>query len=106
MMRLITDEHVPPLYREQLLRLNPELVIWHVGSVRTPPFGSPDPAILVWCEDHDFVLVTNNRKTMPRHLREHLEAGRHIPGILTIDLEAPIGIVIEELLTVAMIAGE
>ena len=106
MMRLLTDEHVPPLYRTQLLRRNPELTIWRVGSVGTPPFGTPDPAILVWCEEHGFVLLTNNRKSMPVHLAAHVNAGRHVPGILTIDLDAPIGVVLEEVLTIAMIADD
>lgn len=38
---------------------------------------------------------------MPGHLREHLAAGRHIPGILTLSAKMSIGDTIEELLFVA-----
>ena len=31
------------------------------------------------------MLVTNNRATMPVHLRDHLAAGRHIPGIFILN---------------------
>ena len=30
------------------------------------------------------MLVTNNRQSMPIHLRDHLADGRHVPGILTV----------------------
>ena len=30
------------------------------------------------------MLVTDNRASMPVHLRNHLAAGRHVPGILVV----------------------
>lgn len=101
-MRYLLDEHIPPLYRTQLLRIEPELTAWTIGSPGAPSLGTPDPQILEWCEEHNFVLITNNRKSMPRHLADHLSLGRHIPGILVIDLDAGIGDMIVEL---ALIAG-
>ena len=100
-MRLLLDENMPPLYRQQLMRRDPDLVMRSVGDVDAPPLGTLDPEILLWCEQHDFHLVTNNRKSMPDHLRDHLEAGRQIPGILAIRRRAEIGAVIEALLLVA-----
>ena len=38
---------------------------------------------------------------MPQHLSDHLSAGHHIPGIFTINLEVPMGKIIEELLLIA-----
>ncbi|MDM8525395.1 hypothetical protein QUF80_18670, partial [Desulfococcaceae bacterium HSG8] len=37
-------------------------------------FVSESLDILLWCETDNFSLVTNNRKTMPGHLKEHLGA--------------------------------
>jgi hypothetical protein len=101
-MRYLLDEHIPPVYRTQLLRIEPGLTVWMIGFPGAPPLATPDPQILEWCEEHGFVLVTNNRKSMPGHLAEHLSQGRHIPGILFIDLDAGIGKMIAEL---ALIAG-
>ena len=80
-MRYLLDEHIAPVYRGQLLRIVPELEVWIVGDRGAPPRGTLDPDILIWCEEHRFVLVTNNRKSMPRQLADHLALGRHIPGI-------------------------
>ncbi|NJN65364.1 MAG: DUF5615 family PIN-like protein [Chloroflexaceae bacterium] len=101
-MRYLLDEHIPPVYRTQLLRTEPGLTVWTIGSPGAPPLGTPDPEILEWCEVHGFVLVTNNRKSMPNHLADHLVRGRHVPGILVIDLDIGIGAMIAEL---ALIAG-
>jgi Domain of unknown function (DUF5615) len=52
-----------------------------IDDPEAPSAGTSDPAILVWLEQHGYILVTENRSSMPRHLPDHLEAGRHVPGI-------------------------
>jgi hypothetical protein len=47
------------------------------------------------------MLVTNNRRTMPRHLADHLAAGRHVPGIVMLDDDLGIGGNFDELLLIA-----
>ena len=96
-MNLLLDEHIAPLFRVQLRRRLPDLVVWEVGDIGAPPKGTLDPDILIWCEEHNFLLITNNRKSMPVHLADHLALGRHVPGILTIDLSEPIGVLLQEL---------
>jgi hypothetical protein len=85
MLKYLIDENVNPLYVVQLRRLQSELVVWSIGEPNTPPKGTLDPTILLWCEEYNFILVTNNRSSMPIHLKEHLEEGRHIPGIFILN---------------------
>lgn len=101
-MKFLMDEHIPPLYRMQLRRREPSLTVWAVGDVGAPTRGTLDPDILRWCETNDFLLITNNRKSMPRHVADHIAAGGHIPGILQLDLDAPIGQAIEDLILLAI----
>jgi hypothetical protein len=100
-LKYLLDEHIAPMYRAQLTRRNPELVVRIVGDLDAPPKGTLDPEILIWCEENSFILVTNNRKSMPKHLSGHLAMGRHIPGIFVINLERSIGQLIDELLFIA-----
>lgn len=95
------DENVNPIYINQLRRREPDLVIRSVGEPNTPPTGTLDPEILIWCEVYKFVLVTNNRTSMPVHLADHLQLGRHIPGIFILNSEMGIGETIEELILIA-----
>jgi hypothetical protein len=77
-------------------------VVWRIGDPGAPLEGTPDPVILEWCEAGDFLLVTNNRHSMPGHLADHLAAGRHVPGILTVDPSIPTNDLADEL---ALLAG-
>lgn len=94
------NENVNPAIRTQLARLAPEMDVWIVGDPGSVPLGTPDPAILEWCEDHDVMLVTNNRHSMPYHLKDHLAKGRHIPGIILLTVALDIGEIIQGLLLV------
>ena len=92
------DENVEPAYVTQIRRRNPDVVVLAVGELTTPPKGTLDPEILIWCEIQNFILVTNNRRSMPVHLIDHLEQGRHIPGIFILNSKMSIGQNIEEIL--------
>src|SRR4051812_24847871 len=100
-MRYLLDEHLDPTYRVQLLRTAPDLDVWIIGDPGAPAYGTKDPDILTWCEAYNFVLVTNNRRSMPRHLTDHLANGGHVPGILVINPTTSRGELIEELAFVA-----
>ncbi len=77
------------------------MVVWQIGMPDVPPAGTLDPEILLCCEANNFVLVTNNRKSMPVHLADHLAAGRHIPGIITVDVLGSLARNLDDLLTTA-----
>jgi len=99
-IRFLLDENVHPLYRTELLKRERTMVVWRVGMVGVPPRGTPDPDILDWCEKHAFILVTNNRASMPPHLTDHLAQGRHIPGILVLNDKMSVNETLEELLLI------
>ncbi|MCU0543611.1 MAG: DUF5615 family PIN-like protein [Oscillatoriaceae cyanobacterium Prado104] len=98
----LIDENVNPLYPNQIRLREPEIVIKVVGETETPPKGTLDPEILCWCEEHQFVLVTNNRTSMPVHLTDHMALGRHIPGIFILNPNLSIGENLEELILAAL----
>lgn len=68
--------------------------------------GTPDPDILLWCEENGFILITNNRKTMPVHLASHLAANGHIPGIFILNEDMSMGEILDELILIAKAAFE
>lgn len=91
--QFLLDEHLRRAIQEQLR----EMPVRLIGDVGVPPLGTPDPDILMWIERNNYILVTNNRTTIPRHLTEHLQAGRHVPGILCFPQRTSIGTYIKEL---------
>ena len=101
MRRFLIDENISPKYRTQLLNHEPSLTVLVIGDEGAPARSTLDPEILEWCEKNQFNLITNNRKSMPQHLSDHLAAGHHVPGIFTINLEVPMGKIIDQLLLIA-----
>ncbi|MCW6049603.1 DUF5615 family PIN-like protein [Lyngbya sp. CCAP 1446/10] len=100
-LKYLIDENVDPIYPTQIRMRKPELVIRVIGEPFIPPKGTKDPEILEWCEEYDFILVTNNRKSMPVHLKDHLQANRQIPGIFILSANLSVGQNIDELILIA-----
>ncbi len=103
-IKYLLDEHITLQLRTQILRRYPNLEVWCIGDPNAPSKGTDDPDILIWCEENGFILVTNNRKTMPVHLADHLANNRHIPGIFIINENMSMGQIIEELIIIAQAA--
>jgi len=97
----LLDEHVPVFIQAQLERMEPELSVYAIGDGIAPPKGTPDPDILIWIEAHGCMLVTNNRSTIPVHLRAHLDQGRHVPGIIQLPRRMRnVGAILDDLLLI------
>ncbi|HAG80985.1 MAG TPA: hypothetical protein DCL61_07380 [Cyanobacteria bacterium UBA12227] len=105
-LNYLLDENVDRLYQIELMRREPSLVVWRVGDPGAPTRSTLDPEILLWCEEYDFVLVTNNRTSMPPHLIDHINQGRHIPGIFILNPNLSIGGNIDELILIALASEE
>jgi len=97
----LLDENLPPSLRKQLLRLDPLLGLKRIGDPGAPPLATPDPVILEWCEANGYVLVTNNRHSMPLHLSGHLLRGHHVPGILVVTASLTYRRLVDELIVIA-----
>ena len=106
MRRYLIDENISPQYRTQLLYHEPSLTVFVIGDEGAPARGTPDPEILVWCEQNQFSLITNNRDSMPKHLSDHIAAGHHVPGIFTIKRRVPMGLIIDQLLLIVGASDE
>jgi hypothetical protein len=105
-LRYLLDAHVERAMALGLRQRDPELLVWRLGDPGAPSRDASDPAILRWCEAHGFVLVTNNRSTMPRHLADHLSGGGHIPGIFMLNPKLALVETIENLLDAASLSLE
>lgn len=101
MLQYLIDENVNSIYPKQIRRREPEIIVRVVGEPDAPPLGTLDPEILIWCQTRNFVLVTNNRASMPVHLSHHLKQNRHIPGIFLLNPNLTFGKNLLELIVIA-----
>ena len=96
----LLDENMDPRLSDAIQQASPKILILCVGERRAPAFGSADPDILLWCEAQSFALVTNNRSSMPGHLREHLATGHHIPAVFILARRLTLGEIRDELVLI------
>jgi hypothetical protein len=95
--RFLLDEHINRAIQRQLRRQHPDLEVLAVGDPGAPPPGTSDPDILNWIEENNYLLVTENRSTIPAHLSDYFASGRHIPGLFWLRPNAGVGRIVEEL---------
>jgi hypothetical protein len=96
-IRYRVDENTTHAIGDQLRRHPSDVVVLNVGDDLAPPLGASDPDILLWLERKGYHLITRNRRSRPQHLRDHLAAGHHVPGIFTLRPRASSGQIIDEL---------
>lgn len=99
-IRFLVDENTAHAIADQMLRRQPGITVLNVGDNTAPPRGTLDPDILVWLEENRCFLVTRNRRSMPGHLRDHLAAGRHVPGIFVLRPYASMKQIIDDLILI------
>jgi hypothetical protein len=100
-LRYLPDENLHGPLWAAVRRVNARralpLEIACVGEETELPLGMPDPELLLWAEQHGFVLVSNDARTMPGHFAAHLDAVHHSPGVFLIALPASIAEILEAL---------
>ncbi|NMF86821.1 hypothetical protein [Nodosilinea sp. P-1105] len=67
-LQYLLDEHIPPLYRTQLVRREPELIVRIIGDPDAPAKGTLDPDILIWCEVHNDFDIESEWAVRPRDM--------------------------------------
>lgn len=101
MRQFLIDYNLGEIWRSLLLAAEPDLCVLRVGDPGCPLADADDSEILIWIEDNDFILITNDLHTMPDHLQDHLAAGRHVPGILTTTKQEPRHEIIDNIILAA-----
>ncbi len=80
-VRFLLDENLSPRLKLAVFRLNPKIDILRVGDEGTPSFGTLDPEILIYLQQSQRILLTDNRKSMPEHIETHWSNGGFIWGL-------------------------
>ena len=82
-----------------------------VGLVRREPLidfqtaaeanlrGLPDPQVLALAAHEDRILVTHDRRTIPRHFGDFI-SNQKSPGVVIVAQKVDVGVAIEELLLI------
>ncbi len=95
MLRFLADENFNGAIVRGLLRASPGLDILTVQGAALS--GTPDPELLEWAASHGRVLLTHDVRTMPKFVRDRVESGLPMPGVIEVPAVCDLGQVIYEI---------
>ena len=104
MLRLLADENFNGEILRGLLRRQPDLDLIRVQDIGLS--GADDPSVLAWAAEHDRILLTHDRATMPDYAYSRVTDAESMTGVFIINDRMPIGEAIEYLLLMALCTGQ
>ena len=102
MPRLLGDQNFDDRILDGLLRRLPDLVVIKLRDVVRR--DSDDEVVLATALEHDCVLVTHDKRTMPGHMAERAARGMSLPRVVIVPKNLGVGRAIEEI-EVLLLAG-
>ncbi len=97
-MKFLTDENFEGAIFRGLLRRKPDIDLVRVQDVGL--LGADDPVILDWANEEGRVLLTHDRRTMPRYAYQRMGEGKSFAGMLVMKATIPVGQAIEDILLI------
>ena len=102
MLRFAADENFNNNILRGMLQREPDLDIIRVQDVGLS--GVDDPGILAWAAEEERVLLTHDVNTITKYAYERIEVGLRMPGVFEVNLDAPLGQIIDDLLLLALLS--
>jgi hypothetical protein len=98
-LRFLADENFDGRITSGLLRQEPTLDLVRVQDIGLS--GADDPSVLKWAAAEDRLLLTHDRRTIPRHAMARTNAGLQMPGVVVVAAGLPIQLAIDAILLLA-----
>jgi predicted nuclease of predicted toxin-antitoxin system len=99
MERFLADENFNAAIVSGLRLRLPELDVTTVQSEGLA--GATDLEVLAWAAEHDRILLTHDKKTIPPFVYQRLAQGEPVAGVVEVDAKVSIRNVIEDILLIA-----
>lgn len=96
MLRLLADENFNGDILRGMLLSQPDLDIVRVQDVGLA--SADDPEVLAWAAEHNRIVLTHDRATMPDFAFRRVALGHVMPGVFALNDRFPVGLAIQELL--------
>ena len=97
-MRFLADENFNGRILRGIRRELPDVDIVRVQD--TVMYQAADPQILEWAAQEGRILLTHDIETLVGFANDRIAAGLPMPGVIAARLTVPIGLVIDEIVTI------
>ena len=96
MIKWLTDEDFDNRILRGLRLQSPSIDILRVQDVGLAE--ASDPQILAWAAQNQRILLTHDRRTMPRHVKDRLIHAQFVWGVVVVPQSLPIGDAIKDIM--------
>jgi hypothetical protein len=96
MLRLLADENFNGYIVRGLRHRRPNLEVVRVQDIGLGK--ASDPAILNWAADHNYILLTHDRATVPEFAYERVMTKQPMPGVFVVNDRLGLWHAIDEIL--------
>jgi predicted nuclease of predicted toxin-antitoxin system len=100
LIAFLVDQNFNEHILDGLTRRDSTLELTHVRDIGLA--AAPDPTVLEWSAANGLVLLTHDRKTIPRFAYDRVAAGLPMPGVFLVRDDMPIGEAVDQLLVAAV----
>ena len=102
MLRYLADEGFRHAITRQLRARGVDVVTAQDAGL----VSKPDPEILEWAARQERIVITSDVSTMPDHAYGRMHAGLPMPGVFVAHQNTGIGVIVEELHTIAACSAD
>lgn len=102
-MKFLTDENFEGAIFRGLLRHKPNIDLVRVQDVGLAE--ADDLTILEWASQEGRIILTHDRRTMPRYAYQRMANRKSIAGIIVMKSTIPVGQAIEDILLIEAISA-
>ena len=97
-IRYLTDEDFRGAIIRRLRTREPRIDILTASEARN--LGMHDPEVLAFAAEHGRVLLSHDKNTMIAEFEAFVASGQHSPGLFLVEQQAPIRLIIEDLMLI------
>jgi predicted nuclease of predicted toxin-antitoxin system len=97
-VRFLADENLDYVIVQGLRLRQPQVDI--LTAPQAGILGFADPEVLAYAAQHDRILISHDKRTMPDYSAAFLVAGNQSPGVMLVSRKVAIGQAIEALLLI------
>lgn len=95
MLRLLIDQDLDQDILRGLFQRIPELDA--ITAYEAGLSEASDPQLLAWAAEHNRLIISHDRKTMPRHAVERMAEGNVVAGVIIVSRRLPMKRVLDDL---------
>jgi hypothetical protein len=98
--RFLADQNFNDDILDGAFRLEPTIEVETARELEAQEL--PDPELLELAFPYGLILLSHDKKTMPKYAYERIRSGLHISGLILVESREPVGPIMDDLVFISL----